>query len=276
MVNTIVRAGNFSVRLKPEQGNTTIKYSPEYQASEIEDDPNLKFELAESQRLEIAWFDTVEYHYKFELEEPINGRYNWYAFQDHVDIYDDEGDVIISPTRILDVPYFPQTDNRIRPGQTCNMTSAAMVVEYFYPGTNARYPNDQLEDLMTTYCVDNWGRDSIYYHSRIVDTLKHWNVKSTFSTTTRFSKIKHHLDQGNPVIYSGKFTRSGHIIVLRGYDETGFQVNDPWGEWYSWGYDKNTPTKKDKGENLHYSYNLMGTVSYSGRQAGWAHLCEKI
>ncbi|NEQ73938.1 MAG: C39 family peptidase [Okeania sp. SIO2C9] len=274
MVNTIVRAGNFSARLKPGLDNTTIKYSPEYQASEISD-PNLKFELAEPQRLEINWFDTIEYHYKFELEEPINDRYNWYAFQDHVDIYDDEGDVIISPTRILDVPYFPQNDNIIRYLQTCNMTCAAMVVEYFYPGTNRNTPG-QLEDSLTEYCVRNYGYNSIYYHHRIVDTLKHWNVKSTFSTTTRFSKIKHHLDRGNPVIYSGKFTKSGHIIVLRGYDETGFWVNDPYGEWYNWGYDRNTPNNMKKGENLHYSYNMMGALSNSGRQAGWAHLCEKM
>ncbi len=108
MVNTIVRAGNFSVRLKPGQSHTTIKYSPEYQASEI-NDPNLKFELAEPQRLEIAWFDTVEYHhYKFELEKPINGRYNWYAFQDHVDIYDDEINLVVFPLldhEYITVPY---------------------------------------------------------------------------------------------------------------------------------------------------------------------------
>ncbi|WP_013321299.1 C39 family peptidase [Gloeothece verrucosa] len=270
----MVNPGNFFIRVKPEQGQTTIKYSPEYQASEIAD-PNLKFDLNQSQCLEINWFDNVEYHYKFELKEPIKGRYNWYAFQGHVEIDNDETEKKVDESGvILNVPYFPQNDNTIRPFQTCNMTSAAMVVEFFYPGTDAHTPG-QLEDAMTKYCVANWGYDSIYYHPHIVDTLKHWNVKSTFNTTTPFSKIQKHLDSGKPVIYSGKFTNSGHIIVLRGYDSTGFWVNDPWGEWFSWGYDKNAPPNMNKGAKLHYSYQMMGRLSYSGSQTGWAHLCEK-
>ena len=128
-----------------------------------------------------------------------------------------------------------------------------MVVEYFFPGTNANTPG-QLEDAMTKYCTSNWGPDSIYYHDKIVKTLAHWNVKSVFSTTTPFTKIKQHLANGYPVIYSGKFTGSGHIIVLRGYDNTGFWVNDPWGEWFSTGY-------QDKsGENRHYSYRMMSNL----------------
>jgi uncharacterized protein YvpB len=183
-----------------------------------------------------------------------------------VDVYDDlTGEILGKHSEsytILDVPYYPQGDNKCRPRQTCNMTSAAMVVEFFHPG----------KDAMTEYCVGFWGHDSIYYHDKIVKVLNHWKVKSDFSTQTSFSRIKQHLAQGNPVIYSGRFTSSGHIIVLRGYDSTGFWVNDPNGEWFSWGY-KRYP---HSGERLHYSYNMMGNLSYSGTHAGWAHLCEKM
>jgi len=48
-----------------------------------------------------------------------------------------------------------------------------------------------------------------------------------------------------------------------------FPVNDPWGEWFSWGYQNST------GENLHYSYNLMNRVSYGASKTTWAHFPEE-
>lgn len=42
--------------------------------------------------------------------------------------------------------------------------------------------------------------------------------------------IKSHLDQGNILICSvrpGNFTSEGHFIVIYGYDENGFKINDP-------------------------------------------------
>lgn len=261
-------SGNFSIQVKPEIAKTTVKYSPEFQASQIEDE-KLKFDLEHPKRLEIKWFEIVGNHYKFELEEPINGRYVWYAFEQHVDAYDDNSGNLAESSTIINVPYFSQRDNAERPGQTCNMTCSAMVVEFFYPGTDQNTPG-QLEDAMTRYCTSQWGHDAIYYHNRIVDTLAHWRVKSTFDTNTPFSKIKQHLQSGKPVIYSGKFTGSGHIIVLRGYDDTGFWVNDPWGEWFPSGY------QNKSGEKLHYSYRMISSLSYSGSSAGWAHLCEKL
>lgn len=272
-----LRKGNFSVRLSPGRLETIIKHAP-VQSDSIPTYKGLAFNLDNEKQLEINWFEEIDNHYKFELEEPVNNRFNWFAFAPHVVIYDDELEIPVEDiaagnhdinTPKLKIPYFSQRDNKIRPHQTCNMTCSAMVVEYFYPGTNAKTAG-QLEDKLTRYCTSNWGRDAIYYHDKIVKTLAHWGVKSEFSTTTSFSKIKAHLSSGNPVIYSGKFTRSGHIVVLTGYDNTGFWVNDPWGEWFSWGY------KPTGGEQTHYSYNMMANLSYSGSAAGWAHLCTKV
>ena len=36
----------------------------------------------------------------------------------------------------LNVPYFCQWDNALYPGGSCNLTSAAMVLEYFGKGGN--------------------------------------------------------------------------------------------------------------------------------------------
>ena len=188
----------------------------------------------------------------------------WYLYEDHVDIYKkldgevEKGNVI---------PYYSQRDNKTRPYQTCNMTCCAMVIKAFYPDTTSKY--DQLEDELTEWCVRKYGHEGIYYHSNIVKVLDHWGVKSEFAVDTPFDKARRYLDEGNLCIYSGKFTGSGHIIVLVGYDEKGFIVNDPYGEWFSTGY------KNKSGERLHYSYNLMNRVSYGTTGTGWIHLCSR-
>lgn len=217
--------------------------------------------VSDGKEFEIAWHREIDNHILFELRTPFNGRYNWYAYKPHVQL--------ITDSVRLNVPYFSQRDNSIRPHQTCNMTCASMVIEYYYPGTNNKV-SGQLEDTLTRNAVNKWGRDSIYSHNRIVDTLHEWKVNSSFSITTTVEKMKESLSNGNPVIYSGKFTRSGHIIVLTGFDDKGFLVNDPYGEWFPTGY-VNT-----SGKDLHYSYKLIERVSYSGKKHGWAHLTSKI
>lgn len=223
-------------------------------------DPNFKSDVVQvkaEKKYEIeTWQRAADNHIQVKL------AYNagtWFIFAPHWN--GPWGNVI------LPVPYLSQRDNRIRPSQTCNMTSAAMVIGFYYP--ERLKGAKQLEDELTQKAVSKWGNDSIYYHARIVDILKEYGVESKFSTTTSWADIKAYLDGGNPVIYSGKFTKSGHIIVLRGYDETGFFVNDPWGEWFASGY------QNKSGENLHYSFAMMERLSYGGSQGGWAHLCSK-
>ncbi len=206
------------------------------------------------------WEEAGNGHYKVILD---HGAGTWFVFGGHW-----EGPWR-SPNEavLIFVPYLSQRDNKIRPSQTCNMTSAAMVIGYYYPSklNNSR----QLEDELTQKATSKWGNDSIYYHNRIVDILGEYGVKSVFNTVTPWEAIKAHLATGNPVIYSGRFTNSGHIIVLRGYDDKGFWVNDPWGEWFASGY------QNKSGECLHYSYAMMERLSYGGSRAGWAHLCSK-
>jgi hypothetical protein len=70
-----------------------------------------------------------------------------------------------------------------------------------------------------------------------------------------FEDIEESIDANCPVIIHGYFTRSGHIIVIRGYNEGGFYVNDPYGEYFSNGYNTGV-----SGENLHYSRALIANV----------------
>lgn len=252
--------------------HTHLKYSPHLQLSQITND-TLKYKISVDNidTIQVKSYQDLGSHYEIKIVKPIYNRVTWYVFDQHVDVIDVDVKTAKKGNVNLDVPYLSQRDNRTRPHQTCNMTSAAMVLKYYGLDRGINTAGRQLEDALTHYCVSKWGHNAIYYHNRIVDTLRHYGVKSIFSTTTKFSDIKAHLASGHPVIYSGKFTGSGHIIVLRGYDDTGFYVNDPWGEWFSWGYDGNKT-----GENLHYSYNMIQRLSYSGSHAGWAHLCTSI
>lgn len=125
----------------------------------------------------------------------------------------------------------------------------------------------QLEDeLFLKVQQRGWNR---YLHADLDKLFRLYNIENEFTTEAPWSRIKSHIDNGNPVIMSGKFTPSGHIIVLRGYDDKGFFVNDPWGEWFSTGY------QNKSGENLHYSYNLLNRVSYGGAKTSWAHFPKK-
>ncbi len=172
----------------------------------------------------------------------------------------------------LKVPYLSQRNNLRDPDKTCNVTCVAMILKYF--GIQGNNSTQQLEDELDQH-MNNQGWDR-YLHSDLVKLQEAYGIKSRFTTTAKWSEIKAHLASNNPVIMSGKFTAPGHIIVLRGYDTTGFWVNDPDGEWWSSGYDRNQPNVNDKkGENLHYSYNLCSRVSYSGANTIWAHFPSK-
>lgn len=164
----------------------------------------------------------------------------------------------------LKVPYFSQRDNQFSPSNTCNITCVAMCLKYFGINPTSR---PQLEDeLFLKVQEKGWNR---YVHNDLDKLFALYGIKNEFTTEAPWSRVKAHIDSGNPVIMSGKFTPSGHIIVLRGYDNKGFFVNDPWGEWFSTGY------QNKSGENLHYSYNLCNRISYGGAKTTWAHFPQK-
>lgn len=171
----------------------------------------------------------------------------------------------------LKVPYLSQLDNRLNPYGSCNVTCVAMCLYFLgYP----RRQGTQLEDELYQKLEDlGKSRHDPYDLQFLIGTYP--GYRDIFRVDGGIRDIQTSIDAGNPVIVHGYFTRSGHIIVIRGYDQKGFIVNDPYGEWFSSGYDNSR-----SGEGLHYSYGLIARTCSPESQADprniWYHTVFKL
>ncbi|MGL5082581.1 MAG: C39 family peptidase [Microcoleaceae cyanobacterium] len=185
------------------------------------------------------------------------------------------------------VPYHTQLNNKYEPSGTCNVTCVAMVLKYYE--VDSRTASDlenkvQLEDILylKTKTWDEFygytgGTKTRHEPSFLIKLLREWGQKygkgilrdSYFKAAATEEEIKQHIAQENPVIIHGYFTHYGHIIVVRGYDDTTGEwiCNDPNGKWLG------TPGKYDKnasGEGVRYRYTSVHEVCHIGGGI-WCH-----
>lgn len=172
---------------------------------------------------------------------------------------------------LLPVPHLSQRDNLENPDGACNVTSFAMVFGYF--GITKRTNAAQFEDELYRYMEDN----GLSRHSPIDlrNMARAYGLDARFDSKATIEQVKRHLSSGRPVVVHGYFTSFGHIIVIIGYDEKGFLVHDPYGEWTSGGYDRNDPNGNNaKGKQLHYSYGLIERTCLTDDQF-WVHFVDR-
>ncbi len=166
-------------------------------------------------------------------------------------------------------PYFSQLDNEQNPTGSCNVTSVAMVLKYLGAKRNPRYKNlfGQFEDELYAYMLDR----GLSRHSPadLAFVVKEYGCFDEFRSDATLKQVKDWLDDGNPVIIHGYFTAFGHIMPVKGYDDYGLIVNDPYGEWFSDGYRTDL-----SGEGLHYSYDLIERVCIPDGSF-WVHFCAR-
>lgn len=155
-------------------------------------------------------------------------------------------------------------DKRLDMYQTCNVTSCAMAINYYYPNANIKPTN--LDKQMKALGM------SRYSHANLAMLLGKHGVKSVFSTTTKLADIVNNIKAGNPVIWSNKLTDGGHIVILGGWSDTkqAFYVFDPYGEWFSTGY-------KDIRKPYWLSLRTLQAKGANGPNASghWAHLLTR-
>ena len=146
--------------------------------------------------------------------------------------YDADGTLVAEDARMVtvesdlpDVPYFYQYDNELYPSSTCQNTSIAMVLAWYgWEGepdeVTAAYGKDTAQTVAGLASVFN----SVAADAGITARL-------TGHTDGDIDDMKALLDRGVPVIVHGYFTAYGHVLVVLGYDDTGYTVNDPAGSW---------------------------------------------
>lgn len=165
------------------------------------------------------------------------------------------------------VPYFSQEDNETEPWRTCGPTSAAMCLKYFNVPDLGSFPQyeDDVKARFDRLGIDHGTPDGI---RRLLEGL---GLRDDLTLKASLSDITRSLDSGEICILHGYWTESGHILVIRGYNDNGdFFVNDPAGEWFYSGYSKNSPVSPDnKGENKLYSRKLISSAgnAHSKRDA---------
>ncbi len=156
------------------------------------------------------------------------------------------------------VPYFNQENNAIEPWRTCGATSAAMCLKYFEVPDLGPMPQyeDDVKQRFDTRGIDHGSPDGI---KTLVEGL---GLKDNLTMKGNLSEITRALDNEEICILHGYWTAPGHILVIRGYDENGdFFVNDPAGEWFPGGYDRNSANGEDnKGENKLYSRKAISSA----------------
>jgi uncharacterized protein YvpB len=166
--------------------------------------------------------------------------------------------------KILDVPFFPQTDNIFNPSGSCNVTSIAMALSYLGIKGDLTYP--QLEDQLYMLCK-NLGLDRHNPYD-LAKLCVYKGKKDNFVHNSNIKELKDHIDRGFPTVIHGYFTRSGHIIECHGYNNSGLICHDPYGNYLD-GYQSNP----NNGKNIEYSYILINKVCMPDGQL-WLHRIE--
>ncbi|MCC3409385.1 MAG: C39 family peptidase [Microcoleus sp. PH2017_10_PVI_O_A] len=161
----------------------------------------------------------------------------------------------------LQIPYRSQLDNLHNPTGSCNVTSIAMCLNFLK--VPRRQNAGQYEDELYQYAIDQgYSRHDPQDLAKIV---RDYGGTDNFTSWGTIERCKKHLASGNPCVIHGYFTSFGHIIVLAGFDEEGFIVHDPYGEWFPSGYRTDL-----SGEFLHYSYKLIKRTCIPDGQF-WVH-----
>jgi len=222
----------------------------------------------------------VNNHYRLAIMLESLGnppRNTWYAYAPHMQFIQQQPEVVPIPAPPpfqglpvqvdLNVPYKSQLDNAYNPTGACNVTCFAMVMTYFKIKGNTGIA--QLEDELYQYMSKNGlSRHDPY---DLMKMAQAYGVVDNFTERGRLQDIRKAIAEGRPCIIHGYFTSFGHIVVVRGYDQYGFFVNDPYGEWTSTGYRNDL-----SGKNLHYSNALIQSkCSPEGEDFIWLHRLAK-
>lgn len=132
------------------------------------------------------------------------------------------------------VPLFVQWDKRwgyekysgnFFAASGCGPTTLSMVVVYLTHNRDASPIAVAKYSKEAGYSVDGSGSS----WTLISEGSMHYGVKAK-AVALDESRMKAELDEGHPIVVNvgpGDFTDTGHFMVITGYDDEGFSINDP-------------------------------------------------
>lgn len=133
-------------------------------------------------------------------------------------------------SNILNVPFYPQTDNFRDPNRTCNSSACAMCLEYFKPGTLKGSKGDD-EYIRKVFAIGDTTDHTV--QTRV---LASYGIKSSFKYNLSFADLDKELSNNRPIVigilHRGPLSapRGGHMVVVIGKTSDGNYVcNDPYG-----------------------------------------------
>ena len=171
---------------------------------------------------------------------------------------------------VLNVPYFPQTDNYRDANRTCNSSSCAMCLEYFKPGTLVGPKGDD------AYVRKVFSVGDTTDHSVQTKVLDSYGIKSHFSYNLSFADLDRELADGRPVVigilHRGTLSRptGGHMVVVIGKRGEDYVVNDPYGSLND-GY--TGPVANGKGA-VYKRTDLEKRWTPDGPTSGWGRIFD--
>jgi hypothetical protein len=185
----------------------------------------------------VAAVDQLEIDLFTKSQDLLQNESNW------IRIYRSK---VTPSTSVLDVPWFPQTDNYAQPDRTCNSSACAMCLQYFKPGTLVGSKGDD------AYIQKVFAIGDSTDHTVQTKVLTSYGVKSEFKYNIGFADLDRELSAGRPVVigilHRGTLSSptGGHMLVVIGKSPDGksYICNDPYGDLLS-GY--TTPVIDGKG-----------------------------
>ena len=132
------------------------------------------------------------------------------------------------------VPLFVQWDKRwgyekysgnFFAASGCGPTTLSMVVVYLTHNREASPIAEAKYSKEAGYSEDGSGSS----WTLISEGCMHYGVKAK-AVALDESRMKAELDEGHPIVVNvgpGDFTDTGHFMVITGYDDEGFSINDP-------------------------------------------------
>lgn len=174
-------------------------------------------------------------------------------------------------SNILEVPYYPQTDNYRDPQRTCNSSACAMCLEYFKPGTLKGVKGDD------SYIQKVFSIGDTTDHLVQTRVLNSYGIKSSFHYHLSFNDLDRELEEGRPVVigilHRGSLARptGGHMLAVIGKTPAGdYIVNDPYGDLND-GYTSSVYNGKGA---IYKRSVLMYRWTPEGSNSGWGRIFE--